>query len=86
MNNRNPDLASQRPSAHGRRFPQPIAYNFTHLGILGNLGFCTWFCVECVCSMKGPGFKSRRGTKYIAFLVRTLALFSFIKNRRKSQK
>ena len=33
MNNRNPDLASQRPSARGRRFSQPIAYNFTRLSI-----------------------------------------------------
>ena len=31
IKNRNPNLASARPSARGRDFTQPIAYIFTHL-------------------------------------------------------
>ena len=33
IKNRKPDLASERPSARGRDFAQPIAYLFTHQSI-----------------------------------------------------
>ena len=31
IKNRKPNIASELPSARGRRFAQPIAYQFTHL-------------------------------------------------------